>query len=32
MKATNLITAFFALCLSPLVAQGQEIEMPPGAG
>jgi hypothetical protein len=31
MKATNLITAFFALCLSPLVAQGQEIEMPPGA-
>ena len=31
MKATNLITAFFALCLSPLVAQGQEIEMPAGA-
>ena len=31
MKATNLITVFFALCLSPLVAQGQEIEMPAGA-
>ena len=31
MKRTNLLSAFFALCLSPLVAQGQEIEMPAGA-
>tara|TARA_A100001037_G_scaffold297243_1_gene318953 strand:+ start:235 stop:975 length:741 start_codon:yes stop_codon:yes gene_type:complete len=31
MKRINLFNAFFALCLSPLFAQGQEIEMPPGA-
>ena len=31
MKRINLFTALFALCLSPLFAQGQEIEMPPGA-